>query len=223
VELDTGSRLTASTASGEGGNIALRVQGVLQLRRNSLISAEAGGTGNGGNIDITAGFIVANPVENSDIIANAVGGRGGRITLTAQGILGLQFRPTLTPLSDITASSGIGLDGIVTLNVPNTDPNPGATSLPSGIVDTAKLIATSCVARRIQPSQGSFTITGTGDVATQSDDLASAPFATYELLPLPVVAQGEHPVPPVSPTPNSEIDGIYRLENGAIVLGRRCL
>jgi filamentous hemagglutinin family protein len=234
IQLDNQASLIASTASGEGGNMILNVREVVQLRRNSLISASAGGTGNGGNITINAGFIVANPVENSDIIANAIGGRGGKITLTAQGIFGLAFHPTLTPLSDITASSGIGLDGIVTLNVPNNDPSRGTTTLPSSVVDSAQLIATSCIARRTQPSPGSFIISGRGGLPTQPEDPAHTPFATYALVATPASTHAEPVQPqaqlrsplepnalPSSPAP-LEIDGIYPLPDGRIILGRRC-
>jgi filamentous hemagglutinin family protein len=226
VRLDMGGRLSASTASGEGGDIRLEVRDVLQLRRHSLISATAGGNGNGGNIDITAGFIVANALENSDIIANASGGRGGRITLTAQGIFGLVFRPALTRLSDITASSGIGLDGIVILNVPNLDPLRGATSLPSGLVDTAKLIATSCLARSAQQAESRFTIVGGGGLSLHPEHLMETPFqladspehAKNRLLP-PAIAP---PAPTHGDPAMEEIDSIYQHPDGTIHLTRDC-
>ncbi|MDI9637990.1 filamentous hemagglutinin N-terminal domain-containing protein [Geitlerinema splendidum] len=59
VFLDTQGSISAATASGEGGNIELNVRDVLLLRNNSPITASAGGTGNGGNIYIKAGSIVA--------------------------------------------------------------------------------------------------------------------------------------------------------------------
>ena len=51
IFLDNKGSITASTASGEGGNVNLNAQN-LQLRHNSLITAAAGGSGNGGNINI---------------------------------------------------------------------------------------------------------------------------------------------------------------------------
>jgi hypothetical protein len=51
-------------------------------------------------------------LENSDIIANTVKGRGGNIQITTQGLFGLKFRPQLTPENDITASSQFRVSGI---------------------------------------------------------------------------------------------------------------
>ena len=132
VLLNRGS-IVAETASGEGGNIDLRVQEVLLLRHGSKISTTAGTAqagGNGGNIDINAGFVVAVPGENSDITANAFNGNGGSIRIRAKGIFGLAVRSVLTPLSDITASSQLGLDGTVTLDVLAVDPSRGLAKLP---------------------------------------------------------------------------------------------
>jgi len=119
ILLDRGS-IVAETASGEGGNINLWVRDVLLLRHGSQISTTAGTAqagGNGGNITIDAGFVVAVPGENSDITANAFTGNGGNIRIRTNGIFGLGFRPHLTPLSDITASSEFGVDGTFTLDL----------------------------------------------------------------------------------------------------------
>ncbi|EDX73516.1 filamentous haemagglutinin family N-terminal domain protein [Coleofasciculus chthonoplastes PCC 7420] len=110
ITLDNQGALIAKTVSGEGGNINLQVEDLIEMRRNSLISAEAfGGQGDGGNIDIDTEFVVAIEDENSDIVADAFGGNGGNINITAQNIFGLEFRPQRTPKSDITASSRFGL------------------------------------------------------------------------------------------------------------------
>jgi filamentous hemagglutinin family protein len=221
ITLDNQATITAATASGEGGNINLTAKDYVLLRRNSLISAEAGGTGNGGNITINAGFVVANLTENSDIRASAFAGTGGNIRISAQGIFGLQFQREDTPNSDISASSRFGVDGVVQLNTPNIDPSRGITSLPSAIVDTNSLIANSCIARSSR--QGNFVVTGTGGLPTRPDDPSAAPFATYEL----AQTQPNMPPPSSTPPPDSaisivEIDGIYQLGNGQIVLGRSC-
>jgi len=119
VLLDRGA-IVAETASGAGGNINLRVRDLLLLRHGSRISTTAGTAlagGDGGNIDIEAGFVVAVPGENSDITANAFTGNGGNIRIRTNGIFGLGFRPQLTRWSDITASSEFGLDGTFTLDL----------------------------------------------------------------------------------------------------------
>jgi filamentous hemagglutinin family protein len=161
IFLDKQGELIASTASGEGGNINLQADDLLLLRRNSQISTNAGGTGNGGNIDINSQFLVAVPIENSDLTANAVRGRGGNINITTQGIYGQNFRPRPTPLSDITASSEFGVNGVVQINTPDLDPSKGLATLPGELVDVSGLVGSGCeVAASEESSQ--FVVTGRG-------------------------------------------------------------
>jgi len=161
IFLDKQGELIASTASGEGGNINLQADDLLLLRRNSQISTNAGGTGNGGDIDINSQFLVAVPIENSDLTANAVRGRGGNINITTQGIYGQEFRPRPTPLSDITASSDFGVNGVVQINTPDLDPSKGLATLPGELVDVSELVGSGCeVAASEESSQ--FVVTGRG-------------------------------------------------------------
>jgi large exoprotein involved in heme utilization and adhesion len=154
--LDNNGLLSASTKLGEGGNINLQVRNTLVLRNDSLISAEAGGRGNGGNIAIDTSAIVA--LENSDIVANAFQGNGGNILITANSIFGTAFRPQLTPESDITASSQFGVNGIVQINNPDVDPGGSLAQLPEDVTDPSQQIATGCSALQ----ESSFVVTGRG-------------------------------------------------------------
>ncbi len=158
ILLDRQGSITASTQSGEGGNIFLQGRSLV-MRDNSSIVATAGGTGNGGNITIAVPVIVG--LENSDIIANAVKGRGGNIDITTQGIFGLKYRDQLTPENDITASSEFGVNGTVDIATPGIDPNSGLLTLPVVLVDPSQHIAQGCAAQR----GSSFVITGRGGMA----------------------------------------------------------
>ncbi|NEO83324.1 MAG: filamentous hemagglutinin N-terminal domain-containing protein [Spirulina sp. SIO3F2] len=131
IRLDHQSSIVAETTSGQGGNISLNATDYVLLRRNSQISTTAGGTGEGGNININTGFLVAPPSENSDITANAFEGPGGSVTVTAFAIYGLEFRPQLTELSDITVTSTFNTNGTFAFN-PLTliDPTSDLTVLP---------------------------------------------------------------------------------------------
>ena len=145
LTVDNG-RITAQTANADGGNITLSIVDLLLLRNgngNSLISATAGGEGNGGNLNIDATFLVAFPNENSDISANASQGRGGNISITADGVLGIQFRDALTEFSDITASSDFGISGTVTLNTPETQINQEQIEQPEDVVDSSDVVSQS--------------------------------------------------------------------------------
>ncbi len=154
--LDRQARITATTAFGLGGDAEVNVGNSLQLRNGSQINVEAlGGMGDGGNLSINAETIVA--LENSDIIANSVGGNGGNIDITTQAIFGAEFRPLLTPQSDITASSRLGIDGTVRLNTPDIDSTSGLFRLETETIDASASIIVGCIA-----NNNSFTVTGRG-------------------------------------------------------------
>ncbi|NEZ64661.1 filamentous hemagglutinin N-terminal domain-containing protein [Leptolyngbyaceae cyanobacterium CCMR0082] len=137
VLLDNNALITTSSTTGSGGDITLDNIGLLRLRRGNGIGGiiTDGGTrrrtGDGGQIDITADLILAIDQENSDISATAFIGRGGGIeitTLTAP--IGIEFRPDLTPFSDITAGSDQGPQGTVNIDTAGLDPTQGTANLP---------------------------------------------------------------------------------------------
>ncbi|MBD2463038.1 filamentous hemagglutinin N-terminal domain-containing protein [Oscillatoria sp. FACHB-1407] len=166
VRLSNRGRLIAETQTVDGGNIVLTNLDQLLLREQSSISTNAGTTGaggDGGNIGIDADFIVAVPTENSDITANAVRGNGGRVNVTTQGLFGITPRESLTPLSDITASSEQGVQGVVAVNTPNVDPRQGLLELPTDVTDATQQIAQNCPTDSSTASElGEFVVTGRG-------------------------------------------------------------
>lgn len=173
--LDNQGEIIAQTASGQGGNITLNVQDLLFLRRNSGISTTAGTAlkgGDGGNIIIDAPFVVAIPQENSDITANAFDGRGGQVNVTTQGLFGIQPRPRLTPLSDITASSDKGpeFNGIISINAPiNFTQN--IAKLPTELADPSRQISQNCSPTgAASREENQFIITGKGGLPTNPNE-----------------------------------------------------
>jgi len=162
--LDEGG-ITATTAKGEGGNISLQAD-TLQMRRGSNITATAMGKGSGGNIAINTNTLVA--LENSDITANAQNSFGGKVTINAQGIFGIQQREQLTSKSDITATSQLGASftGTVELNTPGIDPSKGVNQLPVNVVDPTNQIASGCNAN----TDNTFVVTGRGGIQQNPSD-----------------------------------------------------
>ncbi len=176
--------LTAETGIGdgsEGANIMLDIRDLLLMRNNSLISAAAFDTANGGNITInnSQGFVIGLPFENSDIIANANQGDGGDIDITTQNIFGLVFRDKNTYKSDITASSKFGLNGQVTVDQLNVNPASGLIELPSTLVGTTGIKA-GCAAS----NGNNFVVSGKGGLPQNPDDLFSGETTYTDLFDL---------------------------------------
>jgi filamentous hemagglutinin family protein len=156
IFLDDAGSLSASTVAGIGGNIHLQASEI-QLRNGSRIVTDAN-TQDGGNIAIDTETLVA--LENSDITANALQGRGGRVTINTQGIFGTQFRETLTPESDITATSELGaaFSGIVELNTPDVQSAVDVGELDAREINPGNLVTVGC--RDYQGSE--LIVTGQG-------------------------------------------------------------
>ncbi|MEG3437585.1 S-layer family protein [Pannus brasiliensis CCIBt3594] len=193
ILLENGAGLTASTSSGQGGNILLNVPDLIRLENNSAITATADSTGNGGNITINAGFLVAFPNGNSDITANAFGGRGGAIDISASGIFGTEVRERLTPDNDITAFSLLQptLNGIITLDIPELDPSRGTIEFPITVVDPDTLIDRNYCRKG---TRSELTLTGRGGVPTSpADDLDSPEIGGNLIEPVPPAAAPETP------------------------------
>jgi len=209
--------ITAATASGEGGNVILRADDSLQLRRASQITAEAGGTGNGGNLTLSADTIAL--LEGSTISANAFEGRGGNIQIATQGLF-------LSPDSNITASSQLGVDGIVTVTDPEVDTSSALVSLSDNPIDpTTQIVSTCAIAE-----ENTFIVTGNGGLPADptgilrgedvwvdtrlSEDLEVAPIeaSTSE------AEDSSEEDSSIEPQPLVEATGWQRHENGTVEL-----
>ncbi|GAB4471399.1 MAG: hypothetical protein OHK0037_30720 [Elainellaceae cyanobacterium] len=197
--LEDRGNIVANTNSGIGGNLSFTAQDYLVLRRNSQISTTAGIAGqggDGGNIRLSANFILSVLAENSDITANAFTGDGGRVDVFTRGITGILPQAQLTPQSDITATSARGNSGTITITTPpSTDPTQGVTALPAATVDASRLIAQQCAASSaIASERSAFVITGRGGLPlapTHALDQPSVAVDWADVAPLQVSA----PVP----------------------------
>jgi large exoprotein involved in heme utilization and adhesion len=150
------ANITAETIRGRGGNIIIDSD-FLSLSKNSQISATANSTGSGGNINIYSDLIVAPTTENNDITANANQGQGGNIRIFSQGIFGLKYNSELTSGNDISASSDLGVDGIVDIQALNIDPNQSDVKFPTEFLDVSQQVTQTC---SVQARTNSFVIPG---------------------------------------------------------------
>ncbi|MDF5731612.1 MAG: filamentous hemagglutinin N-terminal domain-containing protein [Rhizonema sp. PD38] len=214
-----GGFLRAETVSSNGGNIALQVGNYLLLKHNSLISTTAGTAssgGNGGNITISTPFVIALPLENSDITANAFSGSGGRVSINATNLFNIaslsrqdleRLRPhDLDPrqllTNDITAVSqqNPDLSGTVQINTPDIDPNRSLITLPTVTEVAPKLVSSSCAAFA-DVSGSNFTVTGRSGLPPSPDEpLTSDVVWTDTRIPVTTV-QHQHKTHGAKPKP----------------------
>lgn len=228
------SEISTSATQSAGGNIAIAARFIGLRGDSNLTTNVLSGTGGGGNITLSAQAIVA--LDDSDILAFSRDGSGGTITLKTPAFFGFRYQPntasTLETLDgngqvDVNASGKLRA-GTVTL--PEVTLQPTVAPLPTEVIDTNRLIAHSCIARSAR--QGSFIVTGAGGLPNQPDDLATIPFPVDTTTPGEATTSkaGIQEIPKASlkntsPSPEvtlTEMDSIYQLANGAIVLGRSC-
>jgi filamentous hemagglutinin family protein len=148
------------------GTINLTLTDSLILKNDSQIEARAIDNASGGNIDIGAKFIVALPSQGNgnDIIANAIGGRGGTINISAESIFNIQERRQNTLTNDIDASSDVaGLDGTVSINTPEVNSIQETPELTNNLIDPEQSTANTCDVKQTRQAS-TFTVKGKGGI-----------------------------------------------------------
>lgn len=163
IRLDNGKLIadTGATPSLDGsttpGGANIRIGGVrfLIMKNESLISASANNVATGGNVFISADYLIGlRPTgrEGSDIRANADRGNAGRVTITGwtgartYGVFGFRQGRQPTRYNDITASSQSGAAGVVDVNSLELDPTQGVGELLVQLTDPSRQIQSGCVA-----------------------------------------------------------------------------
>ena len=179
IKLDNLGILNAQTFGGEG-NIDIISQDIF-LRGESNITTNSFGSSTGGNIIIDTENLVAFPNENSDISANAEDSFGGRVSITAKGIFGTEFREELTPQSDITATSQLGpnFSGEVSINTPEVDPTSGLIELPQAVGDASDQISQNPCEQGVGSE---FIVTGKGGLPPNVNEALNSEEAQVSLI-----------------------------------------
>ncbi|MDJ0742147.1 MAG: filamentous hemagglutinin N-terminal domain-containing protein [Xenococcaceae cyanobacterium MO_167.B27] len=220
--------ITAETSQseGEGANIIFKISDLFKIENESLISATANGSADGGNIIINTPLLTVLPPtgdNGSDIIAKAERGNGGIIAISFQGISGIQERQA-TPgnqTNDLDASSELGTDGGILLNQILVD-------IPETVViDPNALVANNPCKRG---SESEFVITGRGGLPPSvNEDLSSEATQVGLVEPAPMESGGaieqesreaedKTISPPSVPTPIIPARGWVFNEKGEVVL-----
>ena len=225
-----GGRINIDSLSGSRGNINLNSTLTL-LRNASSISTNALGNATGGNIWINTDFLVAVPLENSDITANSLNSFGGQVIITAKGVIGFQFLNRLTPFSDITATSALGtqFNGLVEIRSPDNDLSRGLVKLPDNLTDANKQIVAACDRFRgnelISTGRGGAPTDATQTISSQAiwRDLRLSEIPSTQSNPTSqtssnqVATQSNQPVA-TQPIPQIEAQGWEKDANGNLKL-----
>lgn len=158
--------ITTEAVLTDGGDITLRAGNLIEVWE-SEITAEVGGgpRTTGGNIRMSApDFVLA----DSRIIAQAYEGRGGNINLIAETFLS-DFE------SLVSASSALGIDGVVEIEAQETDVGGNLVLLPESFLDASALLLESCSVRAGQEAS-SLIVGGRGGMPVDPAGLQPSPY-----------------------------------------------
>jgi large exoprotein involved in heme utilization and adhesion len=162
------STVTTEANHSSGGLIKITTtpSGMVQLT-NSMISASVlDGTGGGGSVNIDPQFVI---LQNSQILAQAVQGPGGNISITTN-----LFLPDAN--SVISASSQFGVNGPVTIQSPNAPASGQIQPLGHTPLQAISLLNQRCAALAAGVFS-SFTVAGRGSLPIEPDGWLSSPLA----------------------------------------------
>ncbi|MDH5562960.1 MAG: hypothetical protein OEY91_04960, partial [Nitrospirota bacterium] len=133
-----GATVTAEAAQASGGNIKLTAQDLIQLNDSTISSSVQGNeTTAGGDVTLDPDFII---LQNSQVLAKAVQGRGGNITL----IYNKAF--LRDSFSTLDASSALGISGSVNIEGPTKFLSGAILPLEQQPVNVAALYGARCAA-----------------------------------------------------------------------------
>lgn len=138
LRLQNGEFSTRSIEAG-GGSIAIGARDVVLMVSSEIITSVAGGDNNAGNISITEPIAVI-LTEGSRIEANAFEGAGGNVHIVTAALF-------QSPDSVIEASSERGIEGVVEINVPDTDISGSLATLPVVFFDPTTIMTKPCAER----------------------------------------------------------------------------
>jgi filamentous hemagglutinin family protein len=157
------SQIGTAAKQAAGGNITIKISDLLYLRGSEITTSVAAGKGSGGNITIEKPtFVVMN---GSRIIAQADAGHGGNIH-----IVGEQF--IKSPDSLISASSRLGLDGVVHVDSPDIDVSGALLGIPAEFFDASNKLKSPCTIAQIQ-NPSTFIVKRVGGSAPLPSDWQS--------------------------------------------------
>lgn len=130
------SSVKTDAAQASGGNIDIQAIDRIRLVNSTISTSVLGGAGGSGNITIDPNSVI---LQNSQILARAVQGAGGNITITTPLYL-------VDSTSTVSASSQFGRNGTVNIQSPTSNLSGTVSSLPSSMRQAQGLQTGRCAA-----------------------------------------------------------------------------
>ncbi|MDF0650180.1 MAG: filamentous hemagglutinin N-terminal domain-containing protein [Nitrospira sp.] len=174
IKIDAGQQLivqdskitTEALQAKKGGDIKLVAIDRIHLANGEISTSVRGGHGSGGNITIDPKIVV---LQNSQILAQAVRGKGGDITITTQLLMP-------DSVSRIDASTPFGLNGAVRIQAPYAPAGGKIQPLGNRPLQATSLFHQRCAA--VAGGQFStFTVAGRNNLPTEPGGWLSSPLA----------------------------------------------
>jgi large exoprotein involved in heme utilization and adhesion len=164
----TNSTVTTEATQSGGGLIKITTtpNGGVQLTNSKISASVLDGNGGGGSVNIDPQFVV---LQNSQILAQAVQGPGGNITITTNLLL-----PDST--SVISASSQFGQQGTVAIQSPIAPAGGKIFPLPQKPLIPTALLSQRCAALA-GGNISSFTVAGRDSLPAEPGGWLSSPLA----------------------------------------------
>jgi hypothetical protein len=184
----TNSSMTTEANQASGGAIKINTvpSGTVELTNSNISASVLDGTGGGGSVNIDPQFVI---LQSSQILADAVFGAGGNISITTNLLL-------TDSTSIISASSQFGQQGTIFIQSPVAPASGKIVPLGQKPLIETTLLSQRCAAVADGRSS-SFTVAGRDTLPVEPGNWLSSPLA------LNVSGEGE--ASPTSHTPVEEI------------------
>jgi filamentous hemagglutinin family protein len=165
------SSITTKAEKASGGNIDIRAIDHVRFANSQVSTSVGADRGNGGNITVDPNVVV---LQNSQVLAQAVQGHGGSITITTP-----VFLPDQT--SRIDASSQFGVNGTVTVQSPTSNLSGTVKQLTTKPSEVQTLLQNRCVALA-GGEQSTFIVAGRDALPSEPGGWLSSPLSMNHFL-----------------------------------------
>ena len=164
----TNSTVTTEANQASGGAIKITTtpSGTVQLTDSTISASVLDGTGGGGSVNIDPQFVI---LQNSQILANAVFGPGGNISITTNLLL-----PDTA--SVISASSQFGQQGTISIQSPISPASGKIVPLGQKPLIATTLLSQRCAALAAG-NTSSFTVAGRDSLPAEPGGWIPSPLA----------------------------------------------